>query len=105
MKPCANMYAYTHIHTHTHTQDFEFRVEEFFGAFKRNMPWEYSANYDRAYDVMDRMHHGSKGEDNPMGSLIDIKADCVRLNEMQELLELFVVEYRQVTHHFVYIPI
>ncbi len=92
------MYAKLYKHMWIHTQDFEFRVEEFFAAFKRIMPWEYSTNYDGAYDVMDRMHHGAKGEDNPIGSLIDIKADCMRLNEMQELLELFVVEYRQVKY-------
>jgi hypothetical protein len=78
------------------SKDFEFRVEEFFGAFKRNMPWEYSANYEMAYQTMDRIHHGPKSEDQLHGSLVEIKADSIRLNEMQELFELFVVEYRQV---------
>ena len=104
---CRKTYISVHVHTYIHKihtsnvyayilQDFEFRVEEFFGAFKRNMPWEYSTHYDRAYDVMDKIHHGPKSDDNPTGSLIEIKADSQRLNEMQELFELFVVEYRQV---------
>jgi hypothetical protein len=60
------------------------------------MPWEYSANYEMAYQTMDRIHHGPKSEDQLHGSLVEIKADSIRLNEMQELFELFVVEYRQV---------
>ena len=78
------------------SKEFEFRVEEFFTTFKRDMPYEYSSNYEKAYETMDRIHHGARSEELMHGSLVEIKQDSVRLNEMQELFELFVVEYRQV---------
>ena len=78
------------------SKDFEFRVEEFFSGFKRNMPYEYSSDFEKAYETMDRIHHGPRSEENPFGSLLEIKEDSVKLNEMQELFELFVIEYRQV---------
>jgi len=78
------------------SKEFEFRTEEFFAYFKKTMPYEYSTDDELAYAHMDRIHHGAKNDGNPVGSLVDIKRDAIRLNEMQELFELFVIEYRQI---------
>ena len=60
------------------------------------MPYEYASDIEEAYAVMDRIHHAPRSDANPVGSLVDIKRDAQRLNEMQELFELFVIEYRQI---------
>ena len=78
------------------SKEFEFRAEEFFAYFKKTMPYEYASDIEEAYAVMDRIHHAPRSDANPVGSLVDIKRDAQRLNEMQELFELFVIEYRQI---------
>jgi dynein heavy chain len=80
-------------------KDFEFRAEEFFNFFKKNMPYEYSENWEEAYESVDRIHHFTSenpADALPFGSLIEIRKDAVRLNEMQELFELYVMEYRTI---------
>lgn len=75
-------------------KEFEFKAEDFFNYFKKNMPYEYSSEWEQAYDDIDKMHHGVP--ELPFKSLIEIQKDAVRLNEMQELFELYVMEYRQI---------
>jgi len=80
-------------------KEFEFRAEEFFNHFKKNMPYEYSDDWGQAYEDIDKIHHfttDNPAEALPFGSLIEIQRDAVRLNEMQELFELYVMEYRQI---------
>ena len=67
-------------------KEFEFRAEEFFNFFKKNMPYEYSVDWEAAYDAIDRIHHNSPDDPaNPLphGSLIEIRKDAVRLNASQ----------------------
>ena len=74
------------------SKDFEFRVEEFCNYFKRAIPNEYSTNFDKAYEILDHIHHGSQKEDPPpFGTLMELRRDAARLNEMQELFELYVM--------------
>jgi dynein heavy chain len=80
-------------------KEFEFRAEEFFSFFKKNMPYEYSEDWEMAYASIDKIHHfvsDNPAEALPYGSLVEISKDAVRLNEMQELFELYVMEYRQI---------
>ena len=80
-------------------KDFEFRAEEFSSFFRKNMPFEYSENWENAYEVIDKIHHfvtDNPAEALPFGSLVEIQRDALRLNEMQELFELYVIEYRQI---------
>ncbi len=41
------------------------------------------------------MHHGPKDSANPMGSVRELSQDAKRLNNLQELFELYVVEFRE----------
>jgi dynein heavy chain len=77
------------------SKDFEQRVLEFHANFKKTMPFQYIANYNEAYKTIDHMHHLPMSEDNPLGSISELLADCKRLNELQELFELYVIEYRE----------
>jgi dynein heavy chain len=73
------------------SKDFEFRVEEFYNHFKRAVPSEYSSNFEKAYEIIDHIHHENNKEDPlPFGTLMDLRRDAARLNEMQELFELYV---------------
>ena len=89
------------------SRDFEFRVEAFYKSFRQYMPFEYLDDYNMAYEKIDSIHHGPTDlqlvptENLPegggdMGSLKDIKAAAVELNELQELFELYVIEYREI---------
>ena len=77
------------------SKEFESVVEESFAYFKKNMPFAYSENYDESYKIMDRIHHGPKSEENPLGSVRHVNNEAKRLNELQELFELYVIEYRE----------
>ena len=77
------------------SKEFETIVEESFAHFKKNMPFAYSENYDEAYKIMDRIHHGPKSDECPHGSVRHINNEAKRLNELQELFELYVIEYRE----------
>ena len=74
---------------------FEERVADFFTNFKQVMPFQYMENYDEAYRMIDNMHHLPKSDENPFGSISELLADTKRLNELQELFELYVIEYRE----------
>lgn len=77
------------------SKQFEERVAEFFAHFKKTMPFQYTEDYDAAYDIIDKMHHEPKSDTNPLGSIKQLLADTKRLNELQELFELYVIEYRE----------
>jgi dynein heavy chain len=76
-------------------KDFETRVADFFAYFKKTMPFGYFEKYDEAYATIDNMHHKRKDDANPFGSIKELMADAKRLNELQELFELYVIEYRE----------
>ena len=81
------------------SKDFEFRVEEFFNYFKRAIPSDYSTNFDKAYEILDQIHHGNQREDPlPFGTLVELKRDAARLNEMQELFELYVSAFSPILY-------
>jgi dynein heavy chain len=87
-------------------REFEARVEAFFQTFKKEMPFEYLEDFNLAYKKIDAVHHGPNDlkllptenlpNGGPMGSLKEIKAAAVELNELQELFELYVIEYREI---------
>ncbi len=77
------------------SKEFETVVEESFAYFKKHMPFVYSENYDEAYQIMDRIHHGPKSDGNSFGSVRQMNQEAKRLNELQELFELYVIEYRE----------
>ena len=73
------------------SKDFDFRLDDFVNFFKRNMPTEYSTNLDKAYEMIDKIHHdAAKDEPLPFGNLMELKREAARLNELQELFELYV---------------
>ena len=51
--------------------------------------------YDEAYAVIDRIHHGPRDEVNVLGSIKEISDDAKELNRLQELFDLYVIEYRE----------
>eukprot|EP00960_Hanusia_phi_P039486 753915-Hanusia_phi.AAC.17 len=77
------------------SKEFEERVAEFFAYFKKEMPFTFTEQYDISYATIDRVHHGPRGEKNPLGSVRELINDAKRLNELQELFELYVIEYRE----------
>eukprot|EP00959_Pyramimonas_sp_CCMP1952_P227407 4754556-Pyramimonas_sp.AAC.1 len=48
---------------------------------------------DPAFDVLDHFHHGSASEHFKFGSVTEIFEESRRLNESQELFEIFVSDY------------
>ena len=76
-------------------KDFETRVADYFAHFKKNMPFAYNEKYEEAYAQIDAMHHRPKSDENPFGSIVEIMADAQHLNKLQELFELYVIEYRE----------
>ena len=89
-------------------KEFEDRVAGFFKAFRKEMPFEYDGgNYDKAYVQIDAVHHGPNefvmlmGEEGaeieaPLTSVKEIQDAAAKLNELQELFELYVIEYREI---------
>ena len=77
------------------SKEFEERVAEFFAYFKKEMPFTFTEQYDISYATIDRVHHGPRDEKNPLGSVRELITDAKRLNELQELFELYVIEYRE----------
>ena len=87
------------------SKEFEAKVEAFCTAFKKEMPFEYQSNYNEAYKQLDSIHHGPNnvmmlcGEGSTptqMGTLKQMRKEVLNLNELQELFELYVIEYREV---------
>ncbi len=89
-------------------KEFEDRVAGFFKAFRKEMPFEYDGgDYDTAYSKVDAVHHGpnefmmTMGEEGseteaPLTSVKDMQIAAAKLNELQELFELYVIEYREI---------
>ena len=88
-------------------KEFEDKVLGFQKAFRKHMPFEYTVDFDQAYAQIDAVHHGPNdlemdiGEEGnqksvKMGSLQEIAIAAKELNELQELFELYVIEYREI---------
>jgi dynein heavy chain len=77
------------------SKEFEVQVADFFAHFKKVMPFDYRENVDEVYCLIDAMHHLQKSEKNHLGSITEIINAAKRLNELQELFELYVIEYRE----------
>ena len=85
------------------SKEFESKVESFCICFKKEMPFEYQSNFNEAYKQLDAIHHGPNnitmlcGESHiPMGTLKQMRKEVMNLNELQELFELYVIEYREI---------
>jgi dynein heavy chain len=92
------------------SKEFQEKVLGFYKAFKQYMPFEYTEDYDSAYEKIDLMYSGpndfemSVGDESKpddmvqmkMGSVLDMQAASKNLNELQELFELYVIEYREI---------
>ena len=88
------------------SKDFEAKVEAFCASFRKEMPFEYQSNYNEAYKKLDAIHHGPNnvtmacGESSTpvaMGTLKQMRKEVSNLNELQELFELYVIEYREIS--------
>ena len=89
-------------------KQFEDKVAGFYKAFRKEMPFDYYADFDKAYAKIDACHHGPNdlemkiGEDEetavsaPLGTLRDMQREAAKLNQFQELFELYVIEYREI---------
>mmetsp|Transcript_13737 Transcript_13737/g.31794 ORF Transcript_13737/g.31794 Transcript_13737/m.31794 type:complete len:4493 (-) Transcript_13737:49-13527(-) len=75
---------------------FDDRVTEFAAQFRKNMPLVFSENFQAAYQIIDKYHHGAKTEEMAVGSLVELQTEASRLNELQELFELNVTEYKEI---------
>ena len=93
------------------SKEFEDKVAGFYKAFRKFMPFEYTEDYDSAYSRIDAIFSGPNDfemmvgqEDKPeeerpkqqMGSVKEIKQAAAKLNELQELFELYVIDYREI---------
>jgi dynein heavy chain len=85
-------------------KEFEDKVVGFYKAFRKEMPFDYMQDFNKAYAMIDLVHHGPNDlimtmEDEstrPMGTLKDMAAEASKINELQELFELYVIEYREI---------
>jgi len=86
------------------SKEFEDKVNGFFKAFRKETPFEYMDDYNKAYEMIDAVHHGPNDfemamEDEttqPLGSVKEMQDAAAKLNELQELFELYVIEYREI---------
>ena len=87
------------------SKEFEDKVASFFQAFKKEMPYQYMDEANKAYELLDAIHHGpneikmqypESDRIEDLGSVTLMKQAALELNELQELFELYVIEYREI---------
>jgi dynein heavy chain len=64
----------------------EQRLETFVAHYKSNMPYNFTEDYEQAYQTLDLCHHGEDPNGQP--SLVVMIQETKALNELEQLFEL-----------------